>query len=122
MRRAVLDEPTVDQAGIILPVHLMPLVERRERALQRRQPVERHAGEIVMLEVIVGVQEREVPKPVAAHQRAPFRGVVGIDVVVLPQTVQREGDREDEEDRKNVGPQGGRAASFGISSRGKCCS
>ena len=79
------------------------VVERPERALQRRQAVERHAGEIVVLEVIVRVEEREIPEPVAAHQRAPLRGIGRIDVVVLAEPVQREGDREDEEDREQVG-------------------
>ena len=77
-------------------------VERLQRALQRRQPVERHAGEIVMLEMVVGIQEREIPEPVAAHQRAPFRRIVRIDVVVLPETVQRERDRKHEEHRDDI--------------------
>ena len=53
--------------------------------------------------MIVRVEEREVPEPVAAHQRAPLRGIGGIDVVVLTEPVQRERDREDEEDRDDVG-------------------
>ena len=73
-------------------------VERQQRALERRQPIERHAREVVVLEMIVGVEEREVPEPVAAHQRAPLRRVGGIDVVVLAEPVQRERDRKDEED------------------------
>ncbi len=88
----------------------MPLVERRERALQRRQPVERHAGEIVMLEMVVGVQKRKIPEPVPAHQRAPFRGVVGIDVVVLAEAIQRKRDRKHEEHGDDVGAQRRRAA------------
>ena len=56
----------------------------------------------MMLEVEVRIQEREVPEPVPAHQRAPLRRVAGIDVVVLAEAVEREGDREDEEDRNDA--------------------
>ena len=88
----------------------MTRVERRERPLQRRQPVERHAGEVVVLEMVVRVEECEVPEPVAAHQRAPLRRIGGVDVVVLAEAVQRERDREDEEDREKVGARRGGAA------------
>src|SRR4051812_45581876 len=54
VRRAVLDEPTVHQTRVGLPADLMPRVERRELPLQPRQPIERHAREVVMLEVVVG--------------------------------------------------------------------
>ena len=77
-------------------------VERRQRPLQRRQPVERHAGKVVVLEMVVRVEEREVPEPVAAHQRAPLGRVRWIDVVVLAEAVQGERNRENEEDRNNV--------------------
>src|SRR4030095_8489413 len=55
----------------------------------------------------VGVQEHEVPEPVATHERAPLRGVRGIDVVMLAETIQRERDGEDEEDRDDAGAGGG---------------
>src|SRR5262249_9419367 len=74
MRGAVPDEPVVQETVVRAPAHAMTLVERRQIALERRQPVERHAGEVVVLEVIVGVEEREIPEPAAAHQRAPLRG------------------------------------------------
>ena len=77
-------------------------VEGRERTLQLVQPVERHAGVVVVLEVVVRVEEREIPEPMAAHQRAPLGRVGGIDVVVLAEAVERERDREDEEDRDDA--------------------
>ena len=80
----------------------MARVEGRECALQLGQPVERHAGVVVVLEMVVRVEEREVPEPVAAHQRAPLRRIGGIDVVMLPEAIEREGDGEDEEDRDDV--------------------
>src|SRR5262249_47523413 len=69
VRRAVLDQPAVEEAGIGLPPHAVPRVERQQRALQRGQPVEGHAGEVVVLEVVVRIEEREVPEPVAADER-----------------------------------------------------
>ena len=77
MRGAVLDEPAVEQPAVGLPARALALVEGHQRALQRGEPVERHAGEVVVLQVIVRVQEREIPEPVAAQQRAPLRRVVG---------------------------------------------
>ena len=59
-----------------------------------------------MLEVIIRVEEREVPEPVALHQRAPLRRVGGIDVVVLAEPVQRERDRKDEEYGDDTGTDG----------------
>src|SRR5689334_1903451 len=81
--RLILHEPPVEQAGVRLPPHPVPLVERRQFALQRREPIEGDTREIVVLEMIVGIEKRKVPEPVAAHQRAPLGGIGGIDVVVL---------------------------------------
>src|SRR5262245_35148794 len=79
VRCPVLDEPAVDQPAVGLPAHALSRVEGHERPLQLRQAIERHAGKVVMLEVIVGVEEHEVPEPVASHERAPLRRVGGID-------------------------------------------
>jgi hypothetical protein len=102
MGRVVLDQPAVDQLAVGPPAHLLPLVERHQRALHLRQPVERHAWEVVMLEVVVRIEVDEIPEPVPAHEGAPFRGIRRIDVVVLSEPVQREGDRKDEEDRDDA--------------------
>ena len=45
---------------------------------------------------------RSRPRTTSLHQRRPLRGIGGIDVVVLAEAVEREGDREDEEDRDDV--------------------
>ena len=99
MRRAILDEPSAQQARIVLPAHPMTRVEGLQRALESRQPVERHAGEIVVLQMVVRIQEREIPEPVPAHERAPLGRIVRVDVVVLAEAVQGEGDRK----TKNTG-------------------
>src|SRR5438093_713968 len=110
MRRAILDEPAVHEARVVLPAHLVTVIERHERPLERRQAIERHPGEVVVLDVIVRVEKREIPEPVPPHERAPLRGIARIDVVVLSEPVQRERDREDEEDRDNVRAHGRGAA------------
>src|SRR5262245_55793912 len=82
MRRAVLDQPPVDETAVRLPPHPLARVERDQRALELGQTVEGNARKVVVLEVVVRVQEDEVPEPVAAHQRAPLRRIRRIDVVV----------------------------------------
>src|SRR5687767_1065954 len=99
----ILDQPPVDQLSVRPPPHLLMGVERPQGLLKLRQPVERYPRKVMVLEVIVGIEEHEVPEPAPAHQRAPLRRIGRIDVVMLAETVQREGDREDEEHRNDAG-------------------
>ena len=103
----VLDDPSVDELAVGPPAHLFLFVERPQRDLELGQAIERHAREIVMLEVVIRVQVREVPEPAAAHQRAPLGRIARVDVVVLAQPIESEGDREHEEHRHDAGPHGG---------------
>src|SRR4029079_16750327 len=60
VRGAVADKPVAQQSTVGAPSHAVARVERCQRALQRRQPVERHTGEIVMLEVIVRIEKHKI--------------------------------------------------------------
>ena len=67
--------------------------------VQRGQVVHRNAREVVVLDVVVGAQEDAVPQQGARpHERAPVGGIVGVDVVVLPEAVERERDGKHQED------------------------
>src|SRR5215211_1808318 len=101
----ILEDPAADELAVVAPTHLFLLVERDQRALHLRQTVERNTGEIVVLEMVVRVQECKVPEPVPAHERAPLSRIGWIDVVVLAQAIQREGNRKNEEDRDDARPQ-----------------
>src|SRR3982751_364161 len=94
----ILNQPAVDEAAVTLPPHVLALKERNERALQSRQPVERNTREVMMLEMVVRVEECEVPEPVPLHQGPPLRRIRGIDVVVLAKAVQRKGNGKHEKD------------------------
>src|SRR6185436_20117493 len=107
VRGVVLDEPAVDEATVALPSHVAPLIEGNQRALESRQTIQRNAREVMVFEVVIGVQEREIPEPVSLHQRSPLRRIVRIDVVMLAEPVQGEGDRKHEEDRNDTGPKRG---------------
>src|SRR5215203_2651538 len=104
MRCVVFEDPATDELAVSAPPHLLLLVKGHQCALYLRQAIERHSWEVVMLEMVVGVQEGKIPEPVPAHERSPLRRIGGIDIVVLPQTIQRERDGENEEHRDDARP------------------
>src|SRR4029450_4193100 len=85
MRCVILNKPPVDEPTVTLPTHVLTLVKRHKGALRSRQPMEGTPGKIVVLEVVVGIQKGEVPKPVTLHERAPLRRIVRVNVVMLPE-------------------------------------
>ncbi len=92
-----------DQAGVVPRPDALGLEEPLQAPLEARQVVERHALEVVMLEVEIGIEVREVPQRISIDSRAPLAHVGGIDPVVLPEPVDRERDREDQQIGQEVG-------------------
>src|SRR5436190_4932755 len=90
MRGLVEHEPSIQQLAVPMRAHAVAAVERDQRPLQLRQPVERHARKVVVFEMIVRIEKGEVPEPVTAHERRPLRRIARVDVVVLPQPVWHE--------------------------------
>src|SRR4051794_38701126 len=98
VRSMIVDEPAVDKAPVTLPPHVLALKKRNECTLQSRQAIERNTRKVVMFEMVVRVEKRDVPEPVPLHQGAPLRGIGGVDIVVLSETIQRKRDREYKKD------------------------
>ena len=86
---------------------------------QRGEAVERHRGEVVVLEVEVRPEVDELPERRARHPRAPLRGLRGHDVVMLPEAVESEGGGKDEKDRNGVEPQEARGPAEKADRRGR---
>jgi len=77
VRRAVLDEPAADELTVGAPGKALALVVGRERLLDLRQPVERHARKVVMFEMVVGVKEGGVQNSDPASACSTRRGPSG---------------------------------------------
>src|SRR5664280_1726648 len=105
VRRAVFDDPSLEELAIRARRNALLSEKGLERGAQRRQAVERHGGEVVVLEVQVRPEIDELPERRARHPRAPFRGLAGHDVVMLPEAVEGERGREDEEHGHRIKPQ-----------------
>src|SRR5450759_4489535 len=105
VRRAVFDDPSLEQLAIRARRNALLREEGLERGVQRGQAVERHGGEVVVLEVQVRPEIDELPERRARHPRAPLRGFAGHDVVMLPEAVEGERGREDEKHGHGVEPQ-----------------
>src|ERR1035441_3729404 len=84
-RQAVFDDPSLEELAIRARRNALLSEKGLERGTQRRQAVERHGGEVVVLEVQVRPEIDELPERRARHPGAPFRGLAGHDVVMLPE-------------------------------------
>src|SRR5205814_1977563 len=62
MRLPIERDPAPEEPAVAVRSHAALLIERHQQRLQARQVVERHAGEVVMLEVVVREEVDGVPE------------------------------------------------------------
>src|SRR4051812_21518374 len=67
VRLAIQHQPAPEECAVAHRGHAALFVERDEELLQAREVVERDAGKVVMLEVVVREEVDHVPKPGALH-------------------------------------------------------
>lgn len=102
----VQDEILVQQAGVA--VRLNPLLPQKwlEQTAQFGKVVKRDTGKIVMLKMVIRPQVGEIPKPARFHQRAPLCGIVGVDIVMLPEAIESERDGKHDKYGHQIQPEG----------------
>src|SRR5712691_3627434 len=104
MRRLVVEDPGAEEPAVGCRLPADRVEERAQRKVQAAQVVERNRREVVMLEVVCGVEVPEVPPARRLQNRPPLGRIFGLDGVMLPEPVQRESDGENQEGRNQVDP------------------
>src|SRR5512140_824220 len=118
MRHAILDDPPAEELAVGARRDALLREEGLEGGVQGGKAVEGNGRKVMVLEVEVRPEVDELPERRARHPRAPLRGLFGHDVVVLPEAVEGERGREDEQDRNGVQPQESRGAAEKADRRG----
>src|SRR5215469_11127366 len=92
VRRLVVEDPGTEEAAVSYRLPADRVEERAQSEMEPPQVVEGNGREVVVLEVVGGVEIPEVPPPGRLDHGAPLGGVLRVDRVVLAQPVQGEGD------------------------------
>src|SRR5712691_667791 len=102
VRRAVVEDPGAEEPAVGRRFPADRVEEGAQSEVQPAQIVERDRREVVVLEVIGGEEVPEVPPARGLQHRAPLGRILRPDRVVLPESVQREGDGEDQKVRDQI--------------------
>lgn len=87
MRCFVQNDVTINQLRITVSLHAATGVKRLEKLVDPVEIIEGYAGEIVMLEVKIGIEKPKIPKPGAFYERAPLSRIGRSHVVVLTKSI-----------------------------------
>src|SRR5260370_32444206 len=104
MWRLVVEDPGAEEPAVGCRFPADRVEERTQSKVQPAQVIERNRREVVMLEVVSGVEIPEVPPARRLQDRSPLGRILGPDGVMLSEPVQSERARKDEKRPNQVNP------------------